>query len=81
MSPGSSLDIGVSLVLPESPGNFAVGTFAVGATVFDKQGKAVGAGSRSMVMVHKSTLLQYLSTLFYALPLVLSLTSEHQVPP
>ena len=32
-----------------------------------------------MVMVHKSALLQWLSTLFYALPLVLSLTSEHQV--
>ena len=47
-------------------------------TVFDKQGKAVGAGARSMVMRHKSALLQWMSTLFFALPLVLALTSEHQ---
>ena len=46
MSPGSSLDIGVSLVLPDSPGNFDVGTFAVGATVFDKQGARKRARER-----------------------------------
>ncbi len=36
-SAGSSLDIGVTLHLPESEINFQVGPFMVNATVFDKQ--------------------------------------------
>ncbi|EKX46571.1 hypothetical protein GUITHDRAFT_162992 [Guillardia theta CCMP2712] len=78
MSPGSSLDIGITLVLPESPANVGVGPFMVKVVVFDKQGNVVGEGSRSMILRHKSSLLQTMSTVFYSIPLVLGFTSEHQ---
>ena len=79
MAPGSSLDVGVSLELPESQANYNVGTFTVNVTVYDQQGRAVGQGTRSMVLRHKSALLQTISTLVFSVPLVMALTSEHQI--
>lgn len=79
MAPGSSLDVGVTLELPESQANYNVGTFTINVTVYDKQGQAVGQGSRSMVLRHKTALLQTISTLVFSVPLVMALTSEHQV--
>eukprot|EP00960_Hanusia_phi_P066680 766453-Hanusia_phi.AAC.4 len=79
MAPGSSLDIGISLILPESPVNVDLGPFMVKVVVFDKQDHVVGEGSRSMILRHKSSLLQTMSTVFYSIPLVLGFTSEHQI--
>jgi hypothetical protein len=79
MAPGSSLDVGVSLELPECQANYNVGTFTVNVTVYDQQGQAVGQGSRSMVLRYKSALLQTISTLVYSVPLVMAMTSEHQI--
>ena len=79
MAPGSSLDVGVSLELPECQANYDVGTFTINITVYDKQGQAVAKGTRSLVLQHKSALLQTLSTLTFSVPLVMALTSEHQV--
>jgi len=78
MAPGSSLDVGVSLELPECQANYNVGTFTINVTVYDKQGHAVGQGRRSMVLRHKSSLLQTISTLVFSVPLLMALTSEHQ---
>ena len=41
MAPGSSLDVGVSLELPECQANYDVGTFTINITVYDKQGQGV----------------------------------------
>ena len=79
MAPGSSLDVGVSLELPECQANYDVGTFAINVVVYDKQGQAVGQGARSLVLRHKSSLLKHITTLVFSVPLVMSLTSEHQV--
>ena len=65
---GSSLDIGVSLVLPESSANTDLGTFMVHVDVMDKQGKVVGSGSRSVVMYHKSSLYSMISTVAWSIP-------------
>ena len=46
MAPGSSLDVGVSLELPECQANYNVGTFTVNVTVYDQQGHDLGAPDR-----------------------------------
>jgi len=75
---GSSLDVGVSFVLPESDVNRDVSTFMVHVEVFDKQGKISGRGSRSVVMRHKSWLLQLMTTVAWSIPMLLHLTEEQQ---
>ena len=75
---GSSLDIGVSFILPESPSNIDLGTFMVHMDVMDKQGKVVGSGSRSVVMYHKSSILNAIQTLAWSVPLILGFTHEQQ---
>lgn len=69
----------MSLELPECQANHDVGTFTINITVYDKQGQAVAQGTRSLVLRHKSALLQMLSTLTFSVPLVMALTSEHQI--
>lgn len=77
-SAGSSLDIGVTLQVAENSVNFELGPFMVNATVFDKQGASVGNGTRSMVMQSKSGLLQGVSTMLFAVPMVFGWGAEQQ---
>eukprot|EP00899_Mesostigma_viride_P018907 jgi/Mesvir1/27017/Mv20724-RA.1 len=78
---GSAYDIVVTLELPETPANVAVGMFQVSAELLTTAGKVITSTSRPCMLRHRSPLISLARTLIWALPFSFGLLEEKQTIP
>jgi hypothetical protein len=78
LSSGQYYHISLQLQAPESPVNEAVGVFMVNITLYTTGQQFLSTSARPAMVKYKSFMLQTLSTIVFAVPLLLGVWSQEQ---